>query len=168
MPNINVLESKKQTVATLAEKMKNAAAGVLVDYKGINVEDDTILRRELREANVDYSVVKNTLTRFAAKEIGFDAFDEHLHGTTALAVCTDDPIAPARILCKFAKTHENFKVKIGFMDGKVMDASEVIAIAELPSKEVLLSQVLYGFNGPLTKLVVALTEIAKLKEATEA
>ena len=148
--------------------MKNAAAGVLVDYKGINVEDDTILRRELREANVDYSVVKNTLTRFAAKEIGFDAFDEHLHGTTALAVCTDDPIAPARILCKFAKTHENFKVKIGFMDGKVMDASEVIAIAELPSKEVLLSQVLYGFNGPLTKLVVALTEIAKLKEATEA
>ena len=164
MPNINVLESKKQTVAALAEKMQNAAAGVLVDYRGITVEDDTTLRKELREAGVEYSVVKNTLTRFAANQIGYEAFDEHLHGTTALAVCSDDPIAPARILCKYAKNHENFKIKVGFMDGKVMDSSEVIAIAELPSKETLLSQVLYGFNAPLTKLAIALTEIAKLKE----
>ena len=164
MPNINILESKKQTVATLVAKMQSAAAGVLVDYKGITVEDDTMLRRELREAGVEYSVVKNTLTRFAANQIGFEAFDEHLHGTSALAVCNDDPIAPARILCKYAKSHENFKIKIGFMDGKVMDATEVTAIAELPSKEVLLSQVLYGFNAPITKLAIALTEIAKLKE----
>ncbi|MFI3114664.1 MAG: 50S ribosomal protein L10 [Clostridia bacterium] len=168
MPNNNVLESKKQIVSDLATKMQTSAAGVLVDYKGITVEDDTILRREMREAGVEYTVVKNTLVRFAANQIGFEAFDEHLHGTTALAVCATDPIAPARILCKYAKTHENFKIKIGFMDGKIMSAEEVIAIANLPSKETLLSQVLYGFNAPITKLAIALTEIAKQKEAQEA
>ncbi len=168
MPNNTILESKKQIVADLAEKMKNASAGVLVDYKGINVEDDTKLRKELREANIEYTVVKNTLTRFAANQIGFEAFDEHLHGTTALAISNDDPIAPARIICKYAKGKENYNVKIGFMDGKVISAAEVTAIAELPSKETLLAQVLYGFNTPITKLAIALSEIAKLKEAEEA
>ena len=110
MPNAKVLEEKKALVASLVEKIKNSPAGVLVDYKGINVEDDTKLRRELREAGVEYAVVKNTMLRFAAKELGFDAFEEHLNGTTALAISTtDDVVAPAKILNEYAKKHDNFK-----------------------------------------------------------
>lgn len=90
MPNAKVLETKKQIVKDLAEKMKTASSGVLVDYKGINVESDTKLRSEMRSKNVDYSVVKNTLVRFAANEIGFEALDEVLHGTTALAISMDN------------------------------------------------------------------------------
>ena len=98
MPNAKILEEKKALVASLVEKIKNSPAGVLVDYKGINVEDDTKLRRELREAGVEYAVVKNTMLRFAAKELGFDSFEEHLNGTTALAISTnDDVVAPAKI-----------------------------------------------------------------------
>ena len=98
MPNAKVLEQKKQIVADLAHKMQNAAAGVLVDYQGITVEADTKLRRALREAGVEYSVVKNTLTRFAANQIGFEALDEKLNGVSALAISMEDPIAPARII----------------------------------------------------------------------
>ena len=168
MPNQKVLEEKQAIVAALVEQMKNAAAGVLVDYKGTNVADDTKLRKELREAGVDYAVVKNTLLRFAVNQIeGFEAVNEHLEGTTALATCADDPIAPARVLCNFAKTHPNFTVKIGFMEGKLVDAAEVQALADLPSKETLIAQVLYGFNTPITKLAIALHAIAEKKAAEE-
>ena len=126
MPNAKVLEEKKALVASLVDKIKNSPAGVLVDYKGINVEDDTKLRRDLRNAGVDYAVVKNTMLRFAADELGLNAFDEHLNGTTALAVSTtDDVVAPAKILADYAKKHENFKIKIGFLEGEAIDASEV-------------------------------------------
>ena len=112
MPNAKILEEKKALVASLVEKIKNSPAGVLVDYKGINVEDDTKLRKQLREAGVEYAVIKNTLIRFAAKELGFDELDACLHGTTALAISTtDDVVAPAKILADFAKTHENFTLK---------------------------------------------------------
>ena len=123
MPNAKVLEEKKAVVASLVEKIKNSPAGVLVDYKGINVEDDTKLRKQLREAGVEYAVIKNTLIRFAAKELGFD-WDENLHGTTALAISTtDDVVAPAKILADFAKTHENFNLKAGYLEGKVIGES---------------------------------------------
>lgn len=166
MPSIKILEEKKSIVTELADKMKNSVAGVFVDYKGITVEDDTKLRRELRDAGIDYSVVKNTLTRFAAKEIGFEAIDEHLHGTTALAVSTtDDVVAPARILCDFAKKHPNFTVKVGFLEGKVIAAEEVTALAKLPSKEALIGQVLYGFNFPISGFAIALNAIREKMEA---
>ncbi|MBQ7093700.1 MAG: 50S ribosomal protein L10 [Clostridia bacterium] len=168
MPNAKVLESKKQIVAELKEKMANAASCVLVDYKGINVADDTKLRKELREAGVEYTVVKNTLVRFAANEIGFEALGEHLNGTTALAISAEDPIAPARILCKYAKTSKTFKVKVGVLEGKVVPESEINAIAELPNKETLVATVLYGFNTPITKLCIALNEIKNKMEAGEA
>ncbi|MDY3619256.1 50S ribosomal protein L10 [Agathobaculum sp.] len=162
MPNAKVLEEKKALVASLVEKIKNSPAGVLVDYKGINVEDDTKLRRELREANVDYAVIKNTLIRFAAKELGFDALDEHLNGTSALAISmTDDVIAPAKILGKFAKDHENFTIKAGFLDGAVVGADEVQKLANMPSKETLIAQVLYSFNYPIMQLAIALDAIVK-------
>ncbi len=168
MPNAKVLEQKKALVEAIVEKVKNSPAGVLVDYKGINVEDDTKLRRELREAGVDYSVIKNTLIRFAAKELGFDAFDEHLNGTSALAISTtDDVIAPAKILGAYAKKHENFKIKAGYLEGRVIDADEVKKLANMPSKDVLLAQVLYSFNYPIMQLAIACDAIVKKAEGRE-
>lgn len=176
MPNAKVLEEKKQIVADLAEKMKSASAGVLVDYKGINVADDTNLRRELREAGVEYAVVKNTLTRFAAQQVGFDALDPVLNGTTALAISMNDPVAPAKILAKYAKNSDSFSIKAGFVDGKLISPAEVEDLAKLPSKEVLLAKALgslmspiSGFanvlNANLRGLVVALNAIAQQKGA---
>lgn len=162
MPNAQVLEQKKALVASLVEKIKNSPAGVLVDYKGINVEDDTQLRRELREAGVEYSVIKNTLIRFAAKELGFEELDEHLHGTTALAISTtDDIIAPAKILGAYAKKKEHFTIKAGYLEGRVINADEVQKLANMPSKEVLVAQVLYSFNYPIMQLAIACDAIVK-------
>ncbi len=169
MPSAKVLEEKKALVASLIEKIKNSPAGVLVDYKGITVEDDTKLRRELRAAGVEYAVIKNTMIRFAAKELGLEGLDEHLNGTTALAISTtDDVIAPAKILCDYAKSHENFNVKTGFLDGAVIDAAEVQRLASLPSKEVLIAQTLYSFNFPIMQLAIALDAIAQKSEDGEA
>ena len=103
MPSAKVLESKKQIVADMIEKLKTAQAGVLVDYCGLTVEEDTDLRNKLRAAGVEYKVVKNTLTRFAAKEVGFDELDAVLNGPTSLAVSYDDPVAPAKVIADFAK-----------------------------------------------------------------
>lgn len=167
MPNAKVLEQKKAQVASLVEKIKNSPAGVLVDYKGINVADDTALRKELREAGVEYSVVKNTMLKFAAQELGFDGFIEHLNGTTAIAIGSDDVVAPAKILSKFAKTHENFKIKVGFLEGAVAPASKVDELAKLPSKEVLIAQTLYSFNYPIMQLAIALNAIAEKGEADQ-
>ena len=103
MPSEKILQEKKATVVALAEKLKNATAGVFVDYKGLSVQDDTAMRHELRKAGVEYSVIKNTLARFALKEAGLNGFDEILNGTTALAISNGDVVAPAKILCNFAK-----------------------------------------------------------------
>ena len=167
MPNAKVLEEKKAVVASLVEKIKNSPAGVLVDYKGINVEDDTKLRKQLREAGVEYAVIKNTLIRFAAKELGFDR-EENLHGPTALAISTtDDVVAPAKILADFAKTHENFNLKAGYLEGKVIGEDEVKKLAAMPSKEVLIAQVLYSFNFPIMQLAIACDAIVKKAEGNE-
>lgn len=162
MPNAKILEEKKALVASLVEKMKNSPAGVLVNYKGINVEDDTKLRRQLREAGVYYAVVKNTMIRFAAKELGYEALDEHLNGTTALAIATgDDVVTPAKILNDYAKDHENFTIKAGYLEGAVVSADEVIRLAKMPSKETLIAQTLYSFNYPIMQLAIALNAIAE-------
>lgn len=141
MPSTAVLEKKKQMVADLSERIKNSCAGVIVDYKGINVEDDTKLRRELREAGVTYTVVKNTILGRAAEEAGLEGLDPVLEGTTAIATSTDDYVAAARILNKYAEDHNNFTIKTGYLDGAVIDNSEVIALAKLPSREVLLATI---------------------------
>jgi large subunit ribosomal protein L10 len=176
MPSEKILEQKKQVVAELAEKLKASCAGVLVEYKGITVADDTKLRKELREAGVDYSVVKNTLLSRAAHEAGLEDLDSVLEGTTAIAVSKEDHVAAARILCKFAETSKTFQVKNGFVEGKVIDKTGVENLAKLPAKEVLLAQVLGGLNAPITGfvtvlngtikgLVVALNAIAEQKSA---
>lgn len=168
MPNAKVLEEKKALVASLVEKIKNSPAGVLVDYKGINVADDTALRKELREAGVEYKVVKNSLLKFASQELGFDGLIEHLHGTTAIAISTtDDVVAPAKILAKFAKEHDNYSIKAGFLEGAVIPTSEVESLAKLPSRETLIAQVLYSFNYPIMQLAIALNAIAEKGEADQ-
>ena len=105
MPNAKVLETKKSIVDALSDKIQNATSAVFVDYKGITVAQDTELRNQFRAANVEYSVVKNTLTRFAANKAGYTEFDELLNGTTSMASTTEDPIAPARVICEFAKIY---------------------------------------------------------------
>lgn len=162
MPNAKVLESKKAVVEALTEKLKNSTAAVFVDYKGINVAQDTELRNQFRAANVEYSVVKITLTRFAANNAGYNQFDELLNGTTSLACTTGDPIAPARIVCEFAKKNKDIlKIKGGIIEGSVLSAEELSAFGELPSKDALLSQVLGTFLAPITSLAVVLDQICK-------
>ncbi len=163
MPNAKILSEKQAIVAELTEKLKGAVSGVLVDYKGITVAQDTALRSELRKNDVDYSVVKNTLVHFAAKNVGLDGLDEVLNGTTSLATSTGDPIAPMRVVNKFAKQFNGAKfiIKAGFMDGKLLSLDEVHALSELPSKEVLQAQVLGTMLAPITSLAIVLKAIAE-------
>lgn len=162
MPSIKVLEQKKQTVAELTEKLKNAAAGVVVDYKGINVADDTKLRKELREAGVEYAVVKNSMLRFAAKGVGYDALEDVLEGTTALAISNDDQVVAAKILTKYADAHkDSFQVKAGFVDGGVIDAAKVNELGKLPNREGLLSMLCSALQGNIRGLAVAINAIAE-------
>ena len=162
MPSSSVLAQKQKFVADLAEKLKNAAGGVLVDYKGISVEDDTKLRKELREAGVDYFVVKNTLLKRAAEAAGLEGLDEALSGTTALALSKEDIIIAPKLLNEKAESSkENFNIKLGFVDGKVITKEEVIAYAKLPSKETLLSQLVFMLQSPIQRLAIAVSEIEK-------
>ena len=164
MPNAKVLESKKAVVAALSGKMKESTSVVFVDYKGITVAQDTELRKQFREAGVEYSVVKNTLTNFAAKDAGYD-FAEILNGTTAMASTTGDPIAPARIVCEFAKKNKNtLSIKGGVVEGSVLSADQLNGFGELPSKNALVASVLGTFLAPISSLAFVLDQIREQKE----
>lgn len=167
MPSESVLAKKQQFVADLAEKLKNAAGGVLVDYKGISVEEDTKLRKELREANVDYFVVKNTLLKRACDIAGLSGLDEVLNGTTAIALSNEDIIAAPKALFKQAESSNGkFSIKLGFVDGQVISKEDVEAYAKLPSKETLLSQLVFMLQSPIQRFAIAINEIAKKGEET--
>lgn len=164
MPSEKILEAKKARVEELTELLKGSVSGVLVDYKGITVEDDTKLRRELREAGVQYFVEKNTMLRFALKNAGLEGMEDVLHGSTAVALSQDDQTAPARILGKFAeKSEDSFNLKAGFVEGEVYDAAGVQALSKIPSKEVLLSQLVGSLQGPMQKLAAILKAVADSK-----
>ncbi|MBR5792733.1 MAG: 50S ribosomal protein L10 [Ruminiclostridium sp.] len=165
MPNAKILSEKQAIVAELTEKLQNASSGVLVDYKGITVAEDTALRVECRNNELDYAVVKNTLLRFATKNVGLEEMDEALNGTTSLALSNGDPIAPMRVINKFAKQFNGskFVIKAGFMDGKVLPLDEIMALAELPAKDVLQAQVLGTMLAPITSLAIVLKAIADEK-----
>lgn len=166
MPSVKVLEEKKQLVVSLTDKLKNATSGVLIDYKGISVADDTALRKEFREAGVEYTVVKNTMLRFASKNAGLDDLDKVLEGTTALAISADDAIAPAKIAAKYAdKIKKGFEIKSGFMDGIVLEAEKVVELGKLPSKEQLVGQLLSVLTANIRGMAVALNAIAEQKES---
>lgn len=161
MPSAKVLENKKQVVSDLTAKLQSAAAGILVDYRGLTVEEDTELRRKFREAGVEYAVVKNTLLRFASKEAGLEELDDVLHGPTALAFHTEDLVAPAKVFADFAKEHEIVSVKSGFMEGKVISLDEITQLAKTPSKEVLIAKVMGSLNAPVSGLVRLLNTIVE-------
>ena len=164
MPNAKVLSEKQAIVEALAERIKSANAGILVDYKGINVEEDTALRAELRKEEVNYSVVKNTLTRKALEKLGMEGLDSVLNGTTSLATTESDPIAPFRVLSDYSKKlGDRFTIKAAFMDGKVLSNAEVAEIAELPSKDALYAKVLGTMIAPITGLAVCLGQILEQK-----
>ncbi len=176
MPSEKILEQKKQHVAELAEAFKSANVGVLVNYNGITVENDTKLRKQLREAGCQYKVVKNTLLRLAFEQAGIEGMDEQLHGDTAIAYSDSGYTEAPKILSDYAKDSETFKIKAGFIDGSVVDAKSIGDLAKLPSKEVLIAQVLGGFNAPIQGfanvlsgtmrgLVVALNAIAEKQSA---
>ena len=159
MPSKSVLEAKQAIVAELADRLKASCVGVVVSYKGINVEDDTKLRKELRENGVKYTVVKNTLLRRATDEVGLSDMDSVLEGTTALATSDDDYTAAARILANFAKKNDYFEMKSGYMDGAVVDLDTIDHLAKLPTREVLLANVLGAFQAPIASFARAIQAI---------
>ena len=150
MPSVQVLEQKKQVVADLVERLNGSCAGVIVDYKGINVEDDTKLRKELRENGVKYTVVKNTLLSIAVDGTPLSGLTETLSGTTAIATSADDYTSAARILSKYAEKNDSFKIKTGFLDGKVVDLATIDSLAKLPPRDILLATVCNAFNAPIS------------------
>lgn len=174
MPSEKTLNAKKEIVSELSTKFKEAKAMVLADYRGLTVEQDTELRSALRKAGVEYKVVKNTMTKFAADQNGLEGLDPFLNGPTALALSTTDPVAPAKVLSDYAKKYDKLELKVGVVEGKVIDLAGIKALAELPPKEVLIAKVLGGFNAPISGfvnvlngnirgLVVALNAIAEQK-----
>ena len=164
MPNANVLESKKAVVEELSSKINAATSVVFVNYSGITVAQDTELRKQFRDASVEYSVIKNTLARLASNKAGYNQFDEVLNGTTSMACTTGDPIAPARIICEFAKKNKDvLAIKGGFVEGKVLSVDELKSFGELPSKNALVAQVLGTFLAPISSLAFVLDQICQQK-----
>ena len=159
MPSSKILAEKQQAVEELATKLQSAVSGVLVNYSGITVEDDTKLRAALRAANVEYKVIKNTLTGRACDKVGFGEMKQYLEGMTALAISNDDPIAPAKILKEYADKVESFEIKAGFIDGGVVNADAVKELASIPAKEVLIAKMLGSMQSSLYGLAIALQAV---------
>ena len=157
-------ENKKQLVSELVSQLKDAKSIVFVDYRGLTVAQDTIMRRNFRNENVSYRVCKNTLFKLALKEIGINDFDEKMFEGTTAVVFGDDEVAPARLFCKSAKDFNKMEVKFGIVDGKVMDKNAIEALAKVPSREVLIAMLLGTLQGPISALARALKEIAEKKQ----
>ena len=160
-------ELKEKKVAEIKEKIEKAKGIVLANYQGLTVEEDTLLRKGLREAQVDYKVYKNSLTALAAKELGIDGVETYLEGPVAIAFGYDDATVAARILNNFTKDHKKLELKAGIIDGAIYDADTIIKIASIPSREVLIAKLLGSFKAPLSNLAYMLNAIKEKKEAAE-
>ena len=156
MPSKVIFEKKQAEVEVLAEKIQNSVSGVLVQYQGITVEDDTKMRAALRKAGVEYAVIKNSITGRACDKVGYADMKPSLEGMTALAISKEDAIAPAKILKEFDDKVETFQIKAGYIDDKVVDAETVKQLASIPPKEVLLGKLLGSLKSPLCKLCAVL------------
>ena len=168
MPNAKVLSEKQAIVAALVERISNAQAGVLVDYKGITVAEDTELRTAMRKDGVEYTVVKNTLTRKALDQLSMNELDSHLNGTTSLATSTD-PIAPFRIITEYSKKlGDRFNIKAAFMDGKVLSDAEIADLSTLTSINDLYSKLAGSLNAIISGLAVCLNEVVEQKGGASA
>jgi len=165
MASETILAQKKEEVSKLAEKMKDAKLILFTNYRGINVADDTNLRRDLRNVNAEYKIIKNNITRRALAEIGIEGLDEKLEGPTAVIISSEDYLEPSKAIYEFAKNNEYYEIKGGVIDGEVKTAEEIITLAKLPSRETLLSMLAGALLGNISKFAVALEEVRKQKEA---
>ena len=158
------VELKQPIVQEISDLLNGAATAVLVDYRGLTVEQDTALRKELRANNVVYKVYKNTLLNFAVKGTEFESLSQHLEGPTALAVCKDDATAAARVLAKFGKDAEALEIKAGIVEGTYYDAAGIEKIANIPSRDELLSKLLGSIQSPITNFARVIKQIAEKQE----
>ena len=164
MASEKVLKQKEEAVNSLAAELKDASLVLLVDYRGINVEDATKLRKEVREANAEYKVIKNNIIKRALNANGENGLDNLLEGPTALITSKEDYLAPAKAIYNFSKNNDFYKIKGGIIEGKVMTADEIITIAKLPSRQELLAKLAGALLGNITKLAVALDQVKAQKE----
>lgn len=164
MASEKILNQKKEEVKKLAEKMKEAKLILFTDYRGINVADDTNLRKDLRNANATCNIIKNNITRRALQEAGIEGLDEKLVGPTAVIMSNEDYLEPSKIIYKFSKDNDYYEIKGGVIEGKVMSAEEIITLAKLPSREALLSMLAGALLANISKVAVALNEVKKQKE----
>ena len=163
MANQKIIDQKKNEVSELAEKIKTAKLVLLADYRGVNVEDITSIRANLRKTNSEYKVIKNNITRRALKECGYEGLDELLEGPTAVLLGYEDYLEPSKVIYKYTKDHDFYKIKGGIIDGKIVSAEEIITLAKLPSREVLIGKLAGALLGTISKLAVALDQVSKQK-----
>jgi len=163
-----ILEQKKKAVSELAEKIKEAKVVLLTDYRGINVEDVTGIRAKLRDANTEYKVIKNNITRRALEECKIEGLEDLLEGPTAVILGYNDYLETSKIIYEYAKDNDFYKIKGGIIEGKVVSAEEIITLAKLPSRETLIAKLAGALLGNITKLAVGLDQVAKQKEAANA
>ena len=164
MASEKILNQKKEEVSKLAEQMKEAKLILLTDYRGINVTDDTTLRRDLRSTGAKYNIIKNNITKRALAECGIEGLEEKLEGPTAVVISSDDYLEPSKVIYNFSKDNDYYKIKGGVVDGKVMTAEEIITLAKLPSRETLLSMLAGALLGNISKVAVALDQVRIQKE----
>ncbi|WOV87304.1 50S ribosomal protein L10 [Sporosarcina oncorhynchi] len=159
-----VIEAKQAVVEEISSKLKSAVSVVVVDYRGLNVGQVTELRKQLREAGIDFKVYKNSMSRRAAETAGLEGLNEHLVGPNAIAFSTDDVVAPAKILNDFAKKNDKLEIKAGVVEGLVTSAEDIKALAELPSRDGLLSMLLSVLQAPMRNFALATKAVAEQKE----
>ena len=164
MASEKILNQKKEEVTKLANKIKEAKLVLLTDYRGINVEDVTTLRADLRKANTEYTVIKNNITKRALAEAGIKGLEDKLVGPTAVIMSNEDYLEPSKTIYEFTKNNEYYKIKGGVVDGKVMSAEEIITLAKLPSRETLLSMLAGALLANIQKFAVAVDQVRIQKE----
>ena len=168
MASEKILNQKKEEVSELAAKIKEAKLVLLTDYRGISVESVTALRKDLRNTNAEYSVIKNNITRRALAEAGIEGLEDKLVGPTAVIMSSEDYLEPTKAIYKYSKDNDFYKIKGGVIEGKVMTAEEIITLAKLPSKETLLSMLAGALLGNISKFAVALDQVRLQKEESNA
>lgn len=164
MPNAKVLVEKQQMVSDVTSKLKESSCTIVADYRGLNVSQVTQLRKSLREAGVEFQVLKNTLVRRATAEAELTELDEFLTGPTAIAFSKDDVVAPAKILADFAKKNDKLNLKAGVVEGKVVGVDQIKALADLPSREGLLSMLLSVLQAPVRNFALAVKAVSEKQE----
>lgn len=168
MASEKILNQKKEEVTKLANKIKEAKLVLLTDYRGINVEDVTTLRADLRKSNTEYTVIKNNITKRALAEAGIEGLEDKLVGPTAVIMSNEDYLEPSKIIYEFTKNNEYYKIKGGVVEGKVMTAEEIVTLAKLPSKETLLSMLAGALLANIQKFAVAVDQVRIQKEQNSA